>query len=171
MPSDLSSGQAHTRIRLDNDLLVEIAEPQNPKAVALARYWSERRPTADDLPPRADFTPEAMAEIGVLGHQFVIEPIDGGRDWRYRLVGSKIVWLFGRDTTNVAFSEHFLADEARQCIALSNRVAETRTPVFLRARFSTSGHYSGTLETMSLPVWNPGRDTIWLVGGSFPEVD
>ena len=168
MQDDLTSGQPRRRALLDNDLFVEIPEPQHPTAAALADFWRARQEAAGGLPSRDAFSPEALSRIGALGHQFVIEPIDGGRDWRYRLLGSKIVWLFGRDTTNVAFSEHFQADEARQCIALSNQVVATRTPVFLRARFSSGGHW-GTLETMSLPVWNRTGDDIWLFGASFPE--
>src|SRR5690606_19861324 len=98
----------------------------------------------------------------------VIEPLAGGRDWRYRLVGADIVWMFGRDVTGIPFSQHFTPAEAAKCIAFSGQVARSRQPVFLRARFASRGHSVVLLETMSLPVWSRGRSDIWLIGASFP---
>ena len=148
--------------------LVAIPAPLMPGARALYRFWLDKRPDpaavaeggSDNLPERDDFTFDALKQIGVLGHEFVIEPLDGGRNWRYRLVGANIIWMFGRDPT--------IRDEATQCIAFSNQVAQSRQPVFLRARFASEGHSSTLLETMSLPVWSRGRSEIWLIGASYP---
>jgi hypothetical protein len=151
----------------DGDLLVEIDGPRNPLAVAMYDLWRSLAPP-DGLPNREDFTFERLANLGILGNCFVIEPMDGGRDWRYRLLGSQITWLFGGDATNIPFSQHFEGEEAELCIRLSNRVAQTRKPVFLFGRF-TPGNFSGTLETMSLPVLGRDGSTVWLIGASFPS--
>lgn len=152
--------------------LAAMAAPVAPGAQALFRFWQDSRLDSAglpaNLPERDAFSFDALKRIGVLGQEFVIEPIDGGRDWRYRLVGAEIVWMFGRDPTGIPFTQHFKADEAALCIAFSNQVAQTRQPVFLRARFASAGHSAGLLETMSLPVWSRGRREIWLVGASFP---
>jgi len=148
---------------------IEIPAPQGERTEALVALWRDLKP-ADDLPNRDDFTFERIHRLGLLGHFFVIEPLEDGRDWRYRLLGTQITWLFGRDVTNVPFSAHFDAEEAEQCIALSNRVSASRAPLYLMARFVT-GDYAGQLETLSLPVWNPRRDAIWLIGASLPTID
>lgn len=148
------------------ELLVEIEAPRNPGAVALYQLWQSLKP-ADGLPSREEFTFEKLTELGIIGNCFVIEPMDGGRDWRYRLLGSQITWLFGGDATNIPFSQHFLPEEAELCIRLSNQVAQSGKPVFLFGRF-TPGNFSGTLETMSLPVVGRDGSTVWLIGASFP---
>lgn len=149
------------------ELLVEIDAPRHPGAVALYRLWQELKPAEDGLPRRDDLSFERLTELGIVSNCFVIEPLDGGRDWRYRLLGTAITWLFGGDATNIPFSKHFLPEEAELCIRLSNRVAQSRMPVFLFGRFQP-GDFSGTLETMSLPVLARDGNTVWLVGASFP---
>jgi len=148
----------------------EIAAPACDGARRLHDFWAQRLAEAADLPGRDDFSFELLRRLDVLGKAFVVEPLEGGRDWRYRLLGSEITWLFGRDVTNIPFSAHFEPAEAQQCINFSNQVARERRPVFLMASF-VSGSFKGQLETLSLPVWNRSRDTIWLVGASFPRLE
>lgn len=164
---DMSSMRSMAGLRTGQTGLVIIPAPTVAGAQALYRFWLDRQ-SGSELPRRDDFTFDALKQIGVLGHEFVIEPIEGGRDWRYRLVGSNIVWMFGRDPTNVPFTRHFLPDEAAQCIAFSNRVTQSREPVFLRARFASAGHSATLLETMSLPVLGRGGNEVWLIGASYP---
>lgn len=157
------------RSHLIGPLFEELPAPVCPGAKALYAHWRSVKPH-NDLPTRADFGIDSVGRLGLVGNFFVIEPLDGGADWRYRLMGSKICWLFGRDVSNIPFSEHFYPDEAQRCIALSNEVARSHQPIFLHARF-ISGRHFGELETMSLPVWNKDRSAVWLVGASFPTGD
>lgn len=160
--------RASTNHRLLGPEFERIEAPQGAQTRTLHALWSRFKEEAGGaIPPRAVFSFERMGEAGLLGHLFVIEPLDGGRDWQYRLLGSDIVWLFGGDVTRVPFSEHFAPDEAKQAIALSNEVARTLTPLFLRVRFVT-GDYSGDLETMSLPVLGANGRDVWLIGASCP---
>lgn len=149
-----------------DNLLAEIPAPRNPGAVALYQLWLSLKPEGG-LPAREAFGFETLAGLGIVGNCFVIEPIEGGRDWRYRLLGSQITWLFGGDATNIPFSQHFSPEEAEICIRLSNQVAQSRQPIFLVGRFSP-GDFSGDLETMSLPVLGRDGETVWLIGASFP---
>lgn len=169
-----------------SELFAEIAGPVDPRCQAMAALWRQLcsppgNAPADapadargSLPRRSDFTFERLQAIGVLGNTFVIEPIGPhavyGTDWRYRLMGTNIAWMFGSDPTNIPFSKHFMPDEARVCIDFSNQVAASRKPVFLMGKLR-SGYYSGTLETMSLPVLAPDGETIWLLGVSFAAID
>lgn len=159
--------RAPDRARLLDPLFEELPAPRHAGAAGLHAEW-RRLHSPEGLPRRADFSMERIAALGLLGQFFVIEPLDGGRDWRYRLLGSKLIWLFGRDVTGIPFSEHFFPDEAERCIALSNRVARSGRPVFLRARFASGGH-PGELETLSLPIRDPEERETWLVGATFPE--
>lgn len=158
--------EAPDRAHLVGPLFEEMPAPRHAGAAGLHALWRWLL-SAEGLPRRADFTMERIAGLGLLGQFFVIEPLQGGRDWRYRLLGSKLVWLFGRDVTGIPFSQHFFPAEAERCIALSNRVARSGRPLFLRARFASGGH-AGELETLSLPIRGSAGQT-WLVGASFPE--
>lgn len=159
----------NNRAKLLGPLFVELEAPDCAGAQALFDHWQACKPP-DDLPNRRDFPMEVIQRLGLMGYFFVIEPIDGGRDWRYRLMGVRMSWLFGRDVTGVPFREHYAPDEADRCIELSNEVAHSRRPIFLQARF-IAGSYFGDLETMSLPVWSSDGGTVWLVGASFPSGD
>src|SRR3546814_14969659 len=70
-------------------LLTEIPQPQHAGAVALYRLWQDLTP-AGGLPARDGFTFERLGAPGILGNFFVVEPLDGGRDWRYRLLGTPL---------------------------------------------------------------------------------
>lgn len=160
---------ARSGAALLDPLLQPIQAPAVPGTQALFQLWREAQAGgAEGIPDRDAFSIEALKRIGILGHEFVIEPIEGGRDWRYRLVGADIVWMFGHDPTGIPFTQHFVPFEAEKCIAFSNQVARSRQPVFLRARFVSEGHSASLLETMSLPVWSRGRKEVWLIGASFP---
>lgn len=150
--------------RFDIPEFKQIDAPVHPKAIALHNHWRASKP-AGGLPPRSAFGFEIIHDLGLMGAFFVIEKTEARDDWRYRLLGSDIVWLFGNDVTNIPFREHMVAEEAEACIALSNRVAESGAPLFLFARFVSGGHF-GTVETMSLPVMGPSGDDVWLVGCS-----
>lgn len=153
--------------RLVGDLFETHTAPGHPGAVALHSLWSGLF-AAGRPPPREAFSMERIGALGLLGRFFVIEPLQGGLDWRYRLLGSRLSWLFGRDITNIPFRDHYDPKKAAHRIALSNGVLRSRAPVFLRARFIAKG-LPGELETLSLPVVDPCGDGFWLVGASFAE--
>lgn len=142
-----------------------LSAPVNPAAVALHRYWQDLPRTEAGLPRRADIGFDDLVELRCADRVFILEPV-GGTDWQYRLLGSEIVRYFGRDVTKIPLRRHMHADEAEEAIRLSDRVAETRAPIFLRVRFS-SGDHTGEIETMSLPILGRDETTVWLFGGSF----
>lgn len=143
----------------------ELEAPASRLAVALHELWLAKKP-ADDIPCRDDFGFEQLRERGLVESIFIVEPIDSGNDWRYRLVGSGLSHFFGRDVTSIPFRDLFVPTEAETCIEISDRVARTRRPAFLRGRVQSFGH-GNTFETMSLPIWSRDRSAIWLLGGSF----
>lgn len=154
--------------RLDTPDFRIIGGPRHPKARGLYEHWLASKPDGG-LPRRSAFDFEDVGRLGLFGLFFVIEPVDGGADWKYRLIGSRITWLFGNEVTNVPFRQHMAPAEAEACIALSNQVARSGEPLFLMARF-VSGDHSGRLETMSLPIQSPDGKGVWLVGCSLSDV-
>jgi hypothetical protein len=144
----------------------ESLAPQHPLAKRLYALWQAAE-RCDGLPTRDFFSFELLAENGLLGQVFLLEPIAGGLDWRYRLLGTKLVWMFGHDVTHMPFSTFLRPAEASQAIAMSNRAAEDRAALFLRGRYSYNGEL-GDVESMSLPVLSRCGGEVWLLGASFP---
>ncbi|MGO1118797.1 PAS domain-containing protein [Rhodovibrionaceae bacterium A322] len=146
-----------------------IEVPECDGAKRLYDLWLSHKPKTD-LPFRSDFTIELLKDAGLLGVFFVIEPLDGGKDWQYRLMGSDITLLFNATQSNVPFTQIYQPEVAKNCIALSNQVARSKEPLFLKST-SNSSLVTGEFETMSLPVWNDDRSLVWLVGATFFEAN
>lgn len=89
-------------------LLIEAAQwvpgPETlpPRHADLYRYWDAAR---DGLvmPPADAVDPCRFAKL--LAHIILLEPLDGGRDARYRVYGSGIAGPAGRDWTGVTVTE------------------------------------------------------------------
>lgn len=142
-----------------------IDAPVSRDAQQLYDYW---RGLADppDLPARDSIRLEALAELGCADRVFILQPIDGGADWHYRLLGTQIAMLYEHDITKVPFREFMRPDEAERAIELSNHVLATREPLFLQARY-VAGEKRPPIETMSLPITGRDGAEIWLFGGTF----
>ncbi|MBP5855446.1 PAS domain-containing protein [Marivibrio halodurans] len=139
--------------------------PAGPRAKALHAYWRALAPPPN-LPWRRQIAMDDLARLDCLDSIFILEPLEDGSDWRYRLLGTRIVEIYGQEVTNVPLREHMTSEEAEQAIALSNAVRDSREPLFLRARF-VSGDYDTPIETMSLPILGRDADDVWLFGGTF----
>lgn len=152
-------------VKFEVDPLFEVLEqPELQEARALHDYWRSLW-TGTELPNRNDIKLEEVARLGCADRIFIMDPLPNG-DWQYRLLGSEIVRYFGRDVTGVPFRRHMRADEAEEAIRISNQVAQSRTPIFLKVRFA-SGDHIGIIETMSLPILARKSGQIWLFGGTF----
>ncbi|MCR9256546.1 MAG: PAS domain-containing protein [Alphaproteobacteria bacterium] len=137
-----------------------------PRAVLLYEYYLAKKPADGGLPIRSDFDFFELKPF--LPYLFIAEPTSGGADWRYRLLGTRLVFRFGRDSTGIPFSKHFEADGvAEDAIKLSNDVAASGRPRFFTAQFSDTQSSQTRLETMSLPILAPDGETVWLFGGTF----
>ncbi|HWK44867.1 MAG TPA: PAS domain-containing protein [Stellaceae bacterium] len=111
--------------------VVESPEPgdiQDPRLQALLRYWECRRGTAD-APPIAAIDPVEFRFI--LGWLMIMEPLEGGRDFRYRLYGTCIADAFGRDLTGRNIGDSF-PEVANLAITVYRRVMERRCAVLTR---------------------------------------
>jgi hypothetical protein len=73
----------------------------------LLEYWRAERQGA--LPPISAIDPIRMRPA--LGRILIIEPVDEGRDFRYRLFGTHIAAISGYDMTGKLLSVHPLAPE------------------------------------------------------------
>ena len=74
----------------------------SPLAKGLLAFWNEKRGIRP-MPARHDIDPLEMKPW--LSRLMLIEVIDAGRDFRYRLVGTDVVTRIGRDMTGKLISQ------------------------------------------------------------------
>jgi hypothetical protein len=70
----------------------------------LLDYW-RALPRTGDLPAAETIDPAAL--VFILGWLMIIDPIDGGADFNYRLYGTNIAEVMGRDLTGCKLSDSF----------------------------------------------------------------
>jgi hypothetical protein len=120
----------------------------------LITYWDRKR-AGRIGPRRADIDP---SEIVVhLPHIFMLDMLDGGQDFRYRLVGTRIVEGLGRDNTGKRLSEVY-RDRPQ---ALAQLKAVFRLPVDRKVPIFARGHI----------FWLPEAQYRRFTGASMPLSD
>lgn len=77
-----------------------------PEHRALYSHWSDL-PRQDGLPLTAGLDPLSFREA--LGSVVLVEPNEDASDFRYRLFGTRMVEILGRDLTGTWNSEHPIA--------------------------------------------------------------
>lgn len=129
--------------------VTESDTPLHPSCRRLLEYWHARL-QPDGLMHRADFNPLDMPSL--MGGMFVVEPVDGGGDLRYRLVGGENERRLGMKFTGLRFSECFSPQMAGHQIAFHNRVMTTQKPACLRGHFIGLDLEHVNFEAIYLPV-------------------
>ena len=97
---------------------------------ALAQLWS-RKASGKRLPAREDF--DATELRPWLGQLMLLDVVDDGRDFRYRLHGTSLVELFGGDLTGRSVGE-FDTERRSTLMAEYRRSLETRSPQYVPSK-------------------------------------
>jgi hypothetical protein len=82
----------------------EPAMLQAPSNRFLLEYWLAERGADGSLPPVSAVDPVRLAPV--LGRLLVVEPVDGGADFRYRLYGSRTAAFVNFEMTGKLVSDH-----------------------------------------------------------------
>jgi hypothetical protein len=89
-----------------------------------------------------------------LGNMIIFEPIDGERDFRYRLHGTNIAFHSQVDMTNQLLSCHPASFYVRQLsIAVNRACLRRRMPIFTR-RSPIGAQYTAKWDRLALPFAN-----------------
>jgi hypothetical protein len=106
-----------------------------PVADIVMRWWSAKPP--DGLPPRSAFPADEWGDL--FGMISVVEPVDGGRDFRYRIHAGTVATIAGLDLTGKFLSDLPYADYREELIRLSAEVMENGEPGFRRMKIMWMG--------------------------------
>ncbi|MES1990455.1 MAG: PAS domain-containing protein [Pseudomonadota bacterium] len=143
-------GPQKTASEVDYDV-TEVAAPSHPKNQMLLAYWKSNA-DAVGLVWRRDIDPSKLKSV--LGGLFIVEPVDGGCDLLYRLVGSQNERRLGMRFMGRRFTECYSADMAADQIVFHNHLFATGTPAFLSGRFLGIDLEYVKFEASYLPVRN-----------------
>ncbi len=117
------------------------------------------------FPAQADI--ELTLLRSCIGHLMLLDVVDGGRDFWYRLYGSNLARVTGRD-----MSTRYVSEEAPELAEFLGRIyrdaVAEREPMFLRMR-TTGASTVSVWERLILPLSNTGDRIDQLLVGAFPR--
>ena len=148
------------------DLVAE-ANPDlsdDPDLADLRDYW-ERKRAGRALPRRADIDPIEMKHH--LGHLFLAEPLPDFSDFRYRLIGTHIVAVRGRDPTGKTVMETFakVSPEMGQAVTAGyRRVLRERIVLRVRGRLILGRRDWVRFDSLHLPLAVNGDEAGMILG-------
>ncbi len=130
----------------------------------LFAHWNERRGLRA-LPERGDIEPAAIR--AALGDTFILgaEP---GEELHFRLAGTRVCSLFGRELKDDRFAALWDAGHQAAIRRLLATVAEEEIGVVAGARGRTPEGFSCDLELLILPLRHRGRSGRRMLGALAP---
>lgn len=130
------------------------AELRDPELHAFLDYWNAKRGDRA-MPARTEISPK---ELKAWLHRIhIYDVIDGGRDFRVRLMGTAIVQAFGADVTGTLLSAEVNPEIRGRIFRILRQVVSEKAPVAVKAEIAVSHNYPVNRLVGSL--WLPlGKD-------------
>ena len=130
------------------------ADPQevvgDKRMLALYHYWDSKR-AGRLMPARGDIDPTEIPTL--LPFILLIDVINDGADFRYRLVGTDIVRWVGNDLTGRTFTEVLPAGNYASYIAgLVRDAIGQRRPLYSEGGFVVDGRVDRQVRRLVLPL-------------------
>ncbi len=130
---------------------------------ALFGYWREKRGDRA-MPARADLDPlEIPTLLPIVG---LVDVLDGGARFRYRLVGTEMVDVSGHDPTG-RFLDEALPDSgyADYLIDMFREVTRERRPLYGESDFRGQGRIECRVRRLLMPLSRDGRAVDMIFAG------
>jgi len=137
----------------------EMQEPTHEGAMAIFAYWQECCSRGDFVMGR-DVPSRAITRL--TKNLNVLEPMDGGQDFRFRLVGSELNHRIGRDISGMCVSEVYPEIVVKGFLSSLKKVA-AGTPVFQNVRVVGALGDVRRPEVVMVPMKSPDRTAIWIL--------
>ena len=144
-------------LRLDTDVI------HDEKLRALFDYWQRKRGDRE-MPARGDIDPvEIPPLLPILG---LVDVLDGGARFRYRLMGTELVQIDGRDYTG-RFLDEVLpeGDYADYVIGLFRETATERRPLYSESDFVGDRRVERKVRRLLMPLSDDGQVVDMIFGG------
>jgi hypothetical protein len=128
----------------------------------LHAYWESRRGDRP-MPARADI--DIVQIPTLLPYLFLIDVLDAGRDFRFRLAGTHIRDVTDDEVTGQHVGEAFPPDFGAEVRRIWSKVVEKRRPVCGRGRLWVPGREHVTWEGVAMPLAEDDGVVNMLLGG------
>jgi hypothetical protein len=125
-------------------------------------YWTQKR-GARSMPARRQIDPVELPPK-LLPNLQIIEVIDGGARFRYRLVGTASVDAFGSDYTGRYPDEMFSDDRLNFIQSIYRAVYTTKTPLFSLNRYHTTKNVDLFAYRIYMPLSEDGIEVKYILG-------
>ncbi len=132
---------------------------KHPSSRAFFTYWDDKRGAAR-APDRSEIEPHAVREL--LGDIFVLAYEDEG--FPFRVAGTRVCALFGRDVKNKSFSTLFAPESRGEIEQIVSAVAEEALPAIAGITATSQGGEPVHLELLLLPFSTRAHTPISLTG-------
>jgi hypothetical protein len=136
-----------------------------PPLRALLEYWSALK-RDDGLPQVGAVDPLGMRSS--LGYVMLVDAVDGGHDFRYRLFGSAVAAVSGFDMTRQLLSEHPASTHILEfALALYRAAMRRREAVF--SQYAPSGTLmTAQWQRIAFPLAGSSGDVVRFLAGTVP---
>jgi hypothetical protein len=127
----------------------------NAILAAFVDYWNAKRGDRE-MPGRQDIDPGEIPQL--LPHLTLIDVLEGGARFRYRLVGTAVVDAFKRNHTGHHVDEIDAPQFARDALHLQyGAVLRKRRPIYLRNIFVLATGRKAVMPRVLAPLSRDGR--------------
>src|SRR3954467_11698300 len=140
---------------------------KHPSSREFFAYWDAKRGDAR-APERSDIEPGAVREL--LGDIFVLSS-DNDAGYPFRVAGTRVSALLGRDLKDTAFSTLFAPDARREIEDVISYVAEEMLPAIAGITATAEDGRIAHLELLLLPFNNRAHAPVSLTGSLAPFED
>jgi hypothetical protein len=140
---------------------------KHPSSREFFAYWDAKRGDAR-APDRSEIEPGAVREL--LGDIFVLS-YDNDAGYPFRVAGTRVSALLGRDLKDASFSALFTEDSRREIEDIITYVAEEMLPAIAGIAAASEDGKTAHLELLLLPFNNRAHAPISLTGLLAPFED
>jgi hypothetical protein len=125
-------------------------DPGSPRLRACQAYWRSLAP-AGVLPPYRAFD-VVQVPRDLLPFLVLLDVLDGGRDFRYRVIGTGVVQAVGRDFTGETVTEYRHRHEPPAVAEGYRRICATSTGDLYHGTLDSVGKEFIAYERLALPL-------------------
>jgi hypothetical protein len=125
-------------------------------------YWQRIR-AGRTMPLKRDLDPVDVPPK-LLPHLQIIEVVDGGRRFRYRLIGTSLVETYGKDYTGTHADELVSGERLRFIHAVYQAVCAIKAPVFSHNCYHTIRHTDLFANRIYMPLSDHGAEVDFILG-------
>ncbi|MCV3737510.1 PAS domain-containing protein [Rhizobium sp. TRM96647] len=131
---------------------------------AIFQHWSAVKGNRD-IPNRRDIAPAALQHF--LPDLFILEQLAGG-GVSFRLAGTRLCTLFGRELRTTSFERLFPADLRPRILRICHNIMNQRTPAILHAAAYGRSVQATPVEIALLPMTSHGSRADRVFGAFCP---